>query len=109
MRLIGSILLLSLLTSATAQAGGDAAAGKAKADQVCAACHGADGNSPSPEFPILAGQYRDYLVQALGQYQSGQRTNPIMQGIAKPLTAQEIQDLAAYFASQQGPLKVARR
>lgn len=101
--------IATLLLASPAFAGGDATAGKAKSDQVCAACHGADGNSPSPEFPILAGQYRDYLVEALKQYQDGRRTNPIMLGIAKPLTAQEIEDLAAYFASQPGPLKVAPR
>ena len=55
-------------------------AGKAKAAEVCAACHGADGNSASPDFPRLAGQHRDYLAKALRDYKSGLRKNPIMAG-----------------------------
>ncbi len=58
------------------------AAGKAKAAEVCAACHGADGNSASPDFPKLAGQHRDYLEKALRDYKSGARKNPIMAGFA---------------------------
>ncbi len=54
------------------------AAGQAKAKEVCAACHGPDGNSQQPDYPKLAGQYRDYLEKALHDYKSGQRKNPIM-------------------------------
>src|SRR6266436_755206 len=67
------------LTAGTAQASGDAESGKAKVAQVCAACHGPDGNRPSaPDQPILAGQYYDYLVRALSDYKSGARSNGIM-------------------------------
>ena len=90
-----------------ANAAGDPVAGQQKAAQVCAACHGADGNSPNGQFPSLAGQYEDYLIHALQAYQNGQRKNPVMTGMAQPLTAQEIHDLAAYFSSQKG-LRVAR-
>lgn len=90
-----------ILTSTSILAAGDPAAGKEKS-QACAACHGPDGNSPSPQFPILAGQYADYLVHALTAYQTGKRKNPIMQPMAAPLSEQDKEDLAAYYASQKG-------
>ena len=86
-------------------AAGNADAGKAKAAQVCAACHGADGNKPSaPDQPILAGQHADYLVKALSDYKSGKRGNPIMKGFAAQLTKKDMEDLAAWFASQKSAL-----
>ncbi|MGB2942122.1 MAG: cytochrome c [Candidatus Macondimonas sp.] len=108
MRVLKSLTML-VLTSlpAVSLAAGDPAAGQQKSDQVCAACHGPDGNSPSNQFPILAGQYEDYLVHALQSYRNGQRKNPVMTGMAQPLTDQEIQDLAAFFSSQKG-LRIAR-
>ena len=69
---------------------------------MCEACHGPDGNSPTGDFPKLAGQNEDYLVATLAQYKSGKRKNPIMAGMAAPLSKQDVADLAAYFASQQG-------
>jgi len=78
----------------------DLAAGKAKAAEVCAACHGADGNSASPDFPRIGGQYRDYLAKALRDYKSGQRKNAIMAGFAQTLSKQDIENLAAYYAAQ---------
>lgn len=83
-----------------ASAGGNADAGKAKATTVCAACHGADGNSASPAFPKLAGQNASYIAAQLEDFKSGKRTNPIMAGMAQGLSEQEMQDLAAYFAAQ---------
>lgn len=82
----------------TASAEGNAAAGKTKA-AACEACHGSDGNGIAPNYPALAGQYRDYLVQVLHEYKDGQRTNAIMNGMAAPLSEQDIQDVAAYFSS----------
>ena len=83
------------------QARGNAENGKQKAAQVCAACHGPDGNKPSaPDQPVLAGQYYDYLLRALGDYKNGRRTNPIMKGFAGQLSPQDMQDLAAWFSSQ---------
>ena len=79
-------------------------AGKAKAAEVCAACHGADGNSASPDFPRLAGQHRDYLEKALRDYKSGLRKNPIMQGFATTLTKSDMENLAAYYAAQPAVL-----
>ena len=90
----------ALLGSATAAlAAGDATAGKAKS-ATCAACHGPDGNGNIPLYPRLAGQYEDYLLKALHDYQSGARQNAVMKGMATPLSAQDIAALAAYFASQ---------
>lgn len=80
-------------------------AGKAKVVEVCAACHGADGNSPTPDFPRLAGQYRDYLAKALRDYKTGQRKNAIMEGFAAALTKDDIENLAAYYAAQPAVLK----
>jgi cytochrome c553 len=80
---------------------GDAARGKQKAEQVCAACHGPDGNKPSaPDQPVLAGQYEDYLVRALSDYKNGRRNNAIMKGFAGQLSKQDIEDLAAWFSGQ---------
>ena len=97
--------LLAAALPLTSFAGGDAAAGKAIAAKVCVACHGADGTKPSaPDQPVLAGQYPDYLVRALSDYKSGKRENPIMKGFASQLSAKDIEDVAAWFSSQQGPL-----
>lgn len=78
----------------------DPAAGAAKAKEVCAACHGMDGNSPTPDYPKLGGQYEDYLAKALRDYKSGERKNAIMAGFAGALTKQDIANLAAHYASQ---------
>jgi cytochrome c553 len=103
MRLL--VLLIALTVAGTAQARGNAESGKAKAAQVCAACHGPDGNKPSaPDQPVLAGQYYDYLVRALSDYKAGHRTNGIMKGFAGQLSKQDIEDLAAWFSSQQSSL-----
>lgn len=83
----------------------DVAAGAEKAKQVCAACHGPDGNTPSaPDFPKLAGQHESYLLQAMKQYKSGARKNPIMAAQVQPLSAKDMENLAAYFAEQPGSL-----
>ena len=87
------------LISASALAGGDIAAGKEKA-AACGACHGAEGVSPSPMFPNLAGQHATYLEHTLEQYQNGDRKNPIMAGQVANLSKQDIKDLAAYFSRQ---------
>jgi cytochrome c553 len=104
---IAAILLgLGLATGASAY---DASKGAEKAKQVCAACHGEKGTeSKVPGAAILAGQYRDYLYQALRDYKSGKRKNAIMSGQAQALSDAEMRDLAAYYASQDGPLKVIR-
>lgn len=83
-----------------AAAAADADAGKKKAGEVCQACHGLDGNSPSPEFPKIGGQHRDYLAKALRDYKSGARKNAIMAGFAGALSKQDIDNLSAWYAMQ---------
>lgn len=108
-----SFLVALAFTSAPALASGDIEAGKQKS-AACAACHGADGNATADgQYPRLAGQYADYIAQALHEYQDGTREHPalgirrgnaIMQGMAAPLTDQDIDNLAAYYASLPGKL-----
>lgn len=96
-------ILLCAFTAAVAPTlaqAADVAAGQAKVKQVCAACHGVDGNSTSADYPKLGGQYSDYLAKALRDYKSGARKNPIMAGFAGTLSEQDIENVAAYFASQ---------
>ncbi len=101
--------IAAFAASPAAWAKGSAEAGKAKAAQVCAACHGADGNKPSaPDQPILAGQHYDYLVKALSDYKSGKRANPIMKGFAATLSKKDMEDLAAWFSSQESNLRSQR-
>lgn len=100
MKKIIFVAVLALAASAPAVAA-DPEAGQKKS-QPCTTCHGPDGNSPSPEFPKLAGQHYDYLVQALKDYKSGARKNPIMAQQAEKLTIRDIEDLAAYYSKQRG-------
>ena len=68
---------------------------------TCAACHGNDGNSLNGTWPKLAGQHAAYIVKQLKDYQSGERSNAVMAGMAAPLTEQQMYDLAAYYSSQK--------
>jgi cytochrome c553 len=97
---IAAIGLISLFGAQTALAlTGDAAAGAQKA-AVCGACHGADGNSVNPEWPRLASQHPEYIVEQLGLFKKGLRTNPVMAPNAMVLSEQDMADLAAYFSGQ---------
>ncbi len=78
---------------------GDATAGQAKA-AACGACHGMDGNSSDAQYPKLAGQSERYIVRQLTDFKAGKRQNPIMLGMATPLSTQDMHDVAAYFASK---------
>ena len=78
---------------------GDATAGQAKA-AVCGACHGLDGNSSDAQYPKLAGQSEQYIVRQLTDFKAGKRQNPIMLGMATPLSEQDMHDIGAYFASK---------
>lgn len=102
-RFFASLLITSLAVfTASAFAKGDLEAGKAKAI-VCQACHGADGNAGTdPQYPRLAGQYRDYLARALHEYKSGERKNAIMAGFAATLSDEDIDNVTAYYASLPG-------
>ena len=110
------IILLTLMLPTAADAAGDIALGKAKAEQVCAACHavGGDWNKPlQPDYPRLAGQHHDYLVTALTAYKRGDksligRKNAVMAGMAGALSPQDIENVAAYLSGLPGPLHVKR-
>ena len=67
----------------------------------CKSCHGETGKSPTPMYPHLAGQYKDYMVQALKGYRSGDRTNSIMNGQAAALSDAQIEALAAYYTDKE--------
>ncbi len=101
MKLIAIVAAVLSLIAGQAIAA-DIDAGKAKVTEVCSACHGMDGNSTSHDFPRLAGQNEDYIRNALRSYQNGARKNPIMVSMAEGLSKQDIENVAAYFASQKG-------
>ena len=109
-RLVFSLgLLFCVLFSAQALAieYGDADAGGQKYQQKgCTNCHGKGGRSNAPTFPILAGQYSDYLVHALKGYKEGKRKNPIMSGMAAGLSEADMYDIAAYLSQQRSALSV---
>lgn len=103
-RTTAALLAFAASSAVLAAPAGDPAAGKAKA-QVCAACHGADGNKTlDGTYPRLAGQYPEYLAKALHEYKSGKRKNAIMAGQAQALTDKDIADLTAYFGSLEGEI-----
>jgi cytochrome c553 len=75
---------------------------KTIATNVCAACHGADGNSVVPIFPKLAGLQKDYIIKQLKDFQSGKRKNDVMSPVAlQQMKAEDIEPLADYFSQQQ--------
>jgi cytochrome c553 len=78
---------------------GDPVAGKTKS-QICQGCHGVDGNSTDGQIPKLAGQYDEYIIKQMRNYQEGTRSHEIMNGMAAPLSDKDLADIAAYFADQ---------
>jgi cytochrome c553 len=93
---LAGVLSLSMLSFAAAQ---DIEAGRAKS-QACAACHGADGNSQSGQFPNLAGQTWRYIYVQLKDYKEGRRSDSVMTAMVAPLSRQDMIDIANYFAAQ---------
>jgi cytochrome c553 len=89
-----------LLAAPAYVAAQDAAAGATKAEP-CFVCHGKNGNSVVPQFPSLAGQTARYIYLQLRDYQEDRRRDPVMQPLAKPLTREDIFDIAAFFAAQK--------
>lgn len=105
-----AIAVAAALAAASPAHAADAAKGEQMAQAQCAACHGKDFKTGiDATYPKLAGQYPEYLEKALRDYQTGARKNPIMAGIAKPLTRADIQNLAAYLSSLPGPLSNSKR
>jgi len=94
--------VLSLILTAgsvnTASAAGDASLGKKKS-ATCALCHGSNGISTKDVYPNLAGQKEGYLAKALTDFRSGARKDPLMSNIAKSLSDEDINNIAAYFSS----------
>ncbi|NND37941.1 MAG: cytochrome c, partial [Gammaproteobacteria bacterium] len=91
--------MLVSITPIAASAAGDPVRGKQLAVQ-CFACHGVDGNSPSPVNPRIGGQHEEYLLLALKAYADGERPNSLMSGAVLDKSEQDLMDMAAYFASQ---------
>jgi cytochrome c553 len=92
---------------------GDRARGQQIATTVCAACHGADGNSPAPVNPKLAGQHADYLFKQMRNFKAAdgklpERVNAVMNGIIAPYTEEQMRDLSAYFSTQTQKGDVAK-
>ena len=81
-------------------AGQDIEAGRKKAE-ACVACHGPDGNSSVPQFPVLAGQTSRYLYLELRDFKEGRRKEPLMNPFVQPLGREDMLDLAAFFAAQK--------
>ena len=98
--LAAAVLAGSALAATPAGKTADVAKGKQIAEQVCAACHGADGNSVASANPTLAGQHPAYLYAQLQAFKAGVRKNPIMMGMAAPLSDDDMRNVAAYFGSQ---------
>ncbi len=100
-----SLIAAVVVAVATPVVAQDAKKGEALAQQQCAACHGKDFVTPiDATYPKLAGQYQDYLEKVLRDYKTGARKNAIMNGMAKPLTRDDISNVAAYLSALSGPL-----
>jgi cytochrome c553 len=100
-RHIKAVLLgLSSLMAVSITQAADIEAGKAKT-LVCAACHGADGNSVNPIWPRLAGQHASYIAKQIRDFKTMKRMDPTMQGMAATVQDADIDNIAAYFESQK--------
>jgi cytochrome c553 len=97
-RYVATVVALISITSA--HAAGDPAKAQGIVTQVCAACHGVDGNSPLSMNPSLAGQHSEYLLKQLTEFKSGARNNPVMTGMVANLSADDMRSVAAYYSSQ---------
>ena len=93
-------LAAALLSTTVVHAAGDAAKAAPIATTLCAACHGADGNSVITMNPKLAGQHPEYIVKQLADFKSGVRNNPVMAGMAATLSPEDMLNMGAYFGSQ---------
>ena len=93
-------LVLSLGIGVNGFAAGDPESGKALV-MICTACHGESGTSPAPTFPNLAGQHESYALKQLLEIQSGERAVLTMTGFLDNMSAQDLADIAAYYADQE--------
>ena len=95
-----ALSMFVLFTSASTQAAGDAAAGKAKS-ALCAACHGPEGISSTDIWPNLKGQKYGYLVKQIKAFRDGSRKDPSMQPMVANLSDEDIANIAAYYSSMK--------
>ena len=98
------LLLLIILPISPFAAAGDASIGETLSTP-CVACHGEKGAEPISNYAILAGQNEKYLLYVLKSYKNGNRKNPIMAAQLAELTIDDLENLAAYFAAQESPLR----
>ena len=108
-----SVAFLSVTAYAQVEVKGDPAKGQPIAAQVCAACHGPDGNSPLPANPVIAGQPAWYLFKQLQNFKSeggkpAERASPIMAGIVASLSREDMANVALYYSSQKPQPRAAR-
>jgi cytochrome c553 len=101
--LVGFVLAGTIFAGGSAVRAADVAAGKAKATEVCGACHGENGISQTENIPSLAGQLDQYIQWQLVYFRAGSRKNEQMQPIVEPLNNEDIRNLGAYFASLTPP------
>lgn len=111
--LVGFLICATPLAGAEPEAKADSAKGQSIVNKVCAACHGPDGNSPTPANPKLAGQVPEYIQKQLANFKSAagkkaDRENPVMGGMAASLSVEDARNVAAYFAAQAPKPGVAR-
>jgi cytochrome c553 len=103
--LLSSLMLIAFAiapaTAAEPAAKPDLAKGQAISTNVCGACHTADGSRGSPANPIIQGQHPEYLAKQLAEFKAGKRANPIMQGMAAPLSEADIKNVSAFYATKQ--------
>ena len=95
-----TLFFLTGLYASNVFAEGSISAGKDKA-RACQVCHGTGGHSTKPTYPILAGQHAAYIQKQLKAFRDGTRKDPIMSGMAAPLSDQDIEDIAAFFQSNR--------
>jgi cytochrome c553 len=110
--LIAAALVAPALTHANEPAApaekADLAKGEATYNTICAACHGAEGNSGVPAYPKLAQQHPDYLVKQLQEFKSGKRANPIMMGMAAGLSDADMKNVAAWLGTKTSAANFAK-
>ena len=98
---VAVVLAAAAAAQETAPAKIDLAKAQQTATQICAACHGPDGNSATPANPNLAGQHADYITLQLAHFKAGVRANAIMQGMAANLSDDDMRALGVYFSQQK--------
>ena len=117
MKLIASLLIAAALVAPALSQAAEPAAPAAKADlakgeatynTICAACHGAEGNSGVPAYPKLAQQHPDYLVKQLQEFKSGKRANAIMMGMAAGLSDADMKNVAAWLGTKTSAANFAK-